>query len=369
MAANNNRFLTDVSSKKLFEIKNSARFYQQLGPRLIRNLSTRVLSLTELAERLVALAHHSHSIRQMEPVREIAALLTELNLPEQYRRIGNYYHALYLLSQGQVGTARDLFDRVAAQGPRGYRAKAIGCIAWSYQAEGDYVSALSLYVETATTALHSELYDPFALAVANRNISIMRSLAGDHKGAIDLLESSFPLVRVLAPHYPQEYYSYLNSLAVELGEVGRVDEAERICAVTAASPYVGAYPELIQTRDEIALKKPRRSSTVALSSQPSVGASNVFSISVDRNTSTNFPESPRQLPEQQARVLSFTNWKTQMSREPLVKPKPRVSVGQMTRKQKIIRIVDLVCNEISDEQLDSILQAVERIAPDEKVKD
>jgi hypothetical protein len=58
-----------------------------------------------------------------------------------------------------------------------------------------------------------------------------------------------------------------------------------------------------------------------------------------------------------------------MSREPLAKPKPRVSLGQMTRKQKIIRIVDLVCNEISDEQLDSILQAVERIAPDEKVKD
>jgi hypothetical protein len=37
--------------------------------------------------------------------------------------------------------------------------------------------------------------------------------------------------------------------------------------------------------------------------------------------------------------------------------------------QKVFMIGDLVCNEISEGQLDSILQAVERIAPDEKVKD
>jgi hypothetical protein len=46
----------------------------------------------------------------------------------------------------------------------------------------------------------------------------------------------------------------------------------------------------------------------------------------------------------------------------------RKALGQKNRKQKIIRIVDLVCNEISDEQLETILNAVELIAPDERVE-
>jgi len=100
-----------------------------------------------------------------------------------------------------------------------------------------------------------------------------------------------------------------------------------------------------------------------------MASSNVLPLSIDRTPNTDFAESSRYLPEQQARVLSFTNWKTQMSREPLAKQKPVLPSGQLTRKQKIIRIVDLVCNEISDDQLDSILRAVEEIAPDEKVNE
>src|SRR5262249_849960 len=110
-------------------------------------------------------------------------------------------------------------------------------------------------------------------------------------------------------------------------------------------------------------------SSIVIPGYIGVPSGNVFPLSIDRNASTNLAESSRLLPEQQARVLSFTSWKTQMSREPLAKQKPVLPSGQLTRKQKIIRIVDLVGNEISDDQLDSILKAVEEIAPDEKVNE
>jgi tetratricopeptide (TPR) repeat protein len=366
-AAKNNLFLTDLSSKQLFERKHSGRLYQQIVLGLIGNFPSHSSSLVG---RLIDLAEHAYAYRRMDLVGEIGSVLTSLPLSRQFEAVGRYYKGLAMLRENNLTEARVILERAASEAPPFFRAMATLSIGVSFLKTGDLEAALFAYNETPALSRRNGSPDPLVSYISRSNAAVVKSMWGDHRAALADLEALFPVARSLASIRPKQYYNYLNSLATELGEAGRVHEAQSICAVTMATPYAHAYTEWRETANEIALKAPRRSSNIALPSRlANAEASNVFPISVDRNTSTNFPESSRTLPEQQARVLSFTSWKTQMSREPLAKPKPRVSVGQMTRKQKIIRIVDLVCNEISDEQLDSILLAVERIAPDEKVKD
>jgi len=367
-AAKNNLFLTDVSSKESFDTKYSGRLYQQIVLTLIRNSSDRQQHQV-LAQRLIAVAENAYMYRQMDVVDQSGSLLIGLQLSRRYEAIGHYYKALATLRRNDPAEARLMLASVIQDGPPLFKGKAMLSVGATFRREGNVGYALEAWGEAPRASRGRGSENAFVSYISQHSIAILKSHWGDHRNALADLEKLWPMACALSPFHPQQYYSYLNSLAVELAEVGRTAEAGNICGATLASPYAHAYPEWRETAEEIATKSPRRSSTVVIQDAASVGTSNVFPIVADRNISSSFPESSRQLPEQQARVLSFANWKTQMSREPLAKPKPRVSVGQMTRKQKIIRIVDLVCNEISDEQLDSILQAVERIAPDEKVKD
>ncbi|HYV03566.1 MAG TPA: hypothetical protein VFB82_03210, partial [Blastocatellia bacterium] len=97
--------------------------------------------------------------------------------------------------------------------------------------------------------------DLVTLAYAQSMTAIVRGIQGDHGQALAHLEELFPLVRTIGKHYPVLYYDFLNSLAVELGEVGRITEAEQACAVALASPFAGVHPNWAETRDEIAAKR------------------------------------------------------------------------------------------------------------------
>jgi hypothetical protein len=368
-AAKNNLFLTDASSKDVLEIKNSGRLYQQIVLKLTGKLSFSYRPTAALANHFVALAEHAYAHREMDVVRDIGTLLMVLPLGPKFRSIGRYYEGLSLLTRNHWAEARVILEGVLRDGPSVYKAKALLSIGGSFVRAGDLESALAAYQETPSASKRGGSSDLLTAYMSQHNTAIVRSVCGDHAGALADLERMFPVARTLAPHRPQQYYSYLNSLAIELGRAGRTEEARSICRVTVASSYAHAYPEWRETAEEIAIKAPRRSSSIVIPGYIGVPSGNVFPIGADRNASTDFAKSSRSLPEQQARVLSFTNWKTQMSREPLAKQKPILPSGQLTRKQKIIRIVDLVCNEISDDQLDSILKAVEEIAPDEKVNE
>jgi hypothetical protein len=47
---------------------------------------------------------------------------------------------------------------------------------------------------------------------------------------------------------PHVYYDYMNSFAVELCEVGRLEEAKNVSLIVLASPFAPAYPEWRETR-------------------------------------------------------------------------------------------------------------------------
>ena len=97
--------------------------------------------------------------------------------------------------------------------------------------------------------------DLLTLAESQQMIAVIRSIHGDHKQALDDLEQLLPLVRVISKHYPSVYYQFLNSFAVELGEIGRINEAQSVCQITLASPFAQAYPQWLETRDELEAKR------------------------------------------------------------------------------------------------------------------
>ena len=58
-----------------------------------------------------------------------------------------------------------------------------------------------------------------------------------------------------------------SSLAVEYGEIGRIEEASNICKVVLASPCALAYPEWRETGSEIALRGYKSRSVISFKQQ------------------------------------------------------------------------------------------------------
>src|SRR5437763_15374753 len=96
-------------------------------------------------------------------------------------------------------------------------------------------AAIPYYLAAARIARE---HDVQTFVIAQRMIAVVHSIYGDHLRALDDLERLFPIGRAIAKHYPTCYYDFLNSYAIELGEVGRIAEAQNVCAITLASPFV-----------------------------------------------------------------------------------------------------------------------------------
>jgi hypothetical protein len=82
----------------------------------------------------------------------------------------------------------------------------------------------------------------------SRAIAVVKAEAGYHKLAVKDLEQLVPILRHTEP---AACFDILNSYAVELGEVGRRDEARNVIKLALASPYARAYPEWQQTGKDL----------------------------------------------------------------------------------------------------------------------
>lgn len=268
-AASNSLVLTDFSSSKRFADMRKGisyrGFYQLIASGLLRGGSaTQVLD--ELGNKLVCLAEHSYALRQMDTLHLVSQALVTSPLPTQYETVGRYYQALCIqrLGRGDVEQAAHLLERVAETASTKYRVRAMISLAADSFYSGDYQSALSLYCEAGRFASRDRAYDPYATIHTQKMVAFISSLDGRHGEALALLENLFPLATAMRPS--QLYYDYLNSLAVELCAVGRLEEAKNVCETVIASPFAPAYPEWHETRQEIALRGRRASrSTVGFS--------------------------------------------------------------------------------------------------------
>jgi len=264
MAANTNRFFMGFSSNGKFA--DSRVTVSQVGilERTVVGLladganSGRVFN--DLSQRLIRLAEHAYSLRDMRSVQEVSELL--LNLPIiEAQRIGQYYQALVNKRAGRIDEAQALLQRVADYAPLAYRARAMQTLGVVRHEQGHIDDALRFYKE-ASLATSSKQPSLLTNLLVNLQISVIKGSTGDHQGALDYLRNLSPLVRLVANQQPLYFYFFHNALAVELAEVDRIVEAGAALSIALASPFASAYPEWSETRDEIAAKRKAASPSV-----------------------------------------------------------------------------------------------------------
>jgi tetratricopeptide (TPR) repeat protein len=211
-------------------------------------------ALRRYAEGLVALAHQAYIYRRFDLVEHACRPLIGLPLPEKYHNIGLYYKALCVKREGRIEEARSLLSEVAERASPQYRARATMSLAAIAIDLGDYDTALLLHTEAGWMATNYGCEDLFAAVHARKMIAVIKSVWGDHRGALADLEGLWPVVSAVKHHLAGLYYDYLNSLAVEMAAVGKLSEAERVSRIVQASPLARAYPEWRQTYSDIARK-------------------------------------------------------------------------------------------------------------------
>jgi len=238
------------------------------GDRRLQRIVTRHLSLTahsyelfvDLTNELIRFAEQAYFMRDVDALHEVSQVL--MNLPvDAARQIGTYYYAL-AINRSARAEAAALLETIADNGPITYRARAIQTLGANYHEKGQFDEALRFQFEALRAASDPNVRGFQTALMAHFEIAIVKSLKGDHTGALADLRKLHPLVNIIAKQKPFLFYAFCNSLAVELAELGRLAEAEAFCAITLASPLARVYSEWSETRDDIAAKRTSATPTV-----------------------------------------------------------------------------------------------------------
>lgn len=247
--------------------------FQQLGYGLVRGIET------------------AQICRQGDRVIELASVLD--NFPtKEHHLIGQYYKAWLGQKIGQ--DARPTFERIAEES-LSYKTRALISLAAIEARKGNFDEGLRYYKEASKTANNHSL-----IVEISRDIALVRSNEGDHKQAVKEFEKALPLIKHADPFY---YYQFLNSFAVELIEVGRLEEACNMSNIVLASSYAFAYPEWRETREDIAFRGYRSRSVISFSPV----LSNVVLLP-ERSSEQKSVNKP-------GKILSYTDWKKKMVEE------------------------------------------------------
>lgn len=203
-------------------------------------------SVNDSASRLITLADTALALRQRGPLELISDRLD--NLSSTFSPIADYYRAL-AINPRDKGSRRQviaMLERSANYAPAHHRARALLALGSIAGDQEDYKSETRFYIEAFKAGADRS---PYAFIETSRAIAILQGIEGNRSQAIKNLKSLLPIAR--ASKNPYLYFSTLNSLAVELKEAGRIDEARACSQIVAASPLIHVYPEWQDTADEL----------------------------------------------------------------------------------------------------------------------
>lgn len=380
-AAKSSLIFTDVFSLERFADPRTAisygEFYQLIRSSLIRSVCEEEI-LRGLGDRLTALAEYAHTFRDTHALNQISRLL--VTLPPDYEAVGRYYQALFLhqFGQGDVRQAGHLLEQVADKGPVRYRSKAMLSMGSIFARIGDNRSALSLYTEAGRFASCTNTSDAYSTLGAQKMAAVIVALEGNHRGAVALLEDLFPLAQTMRSVSLHVYYDYLNALAVELCEVGRLEEARNISQIVISSPFAPAYPEWSETNDEIALRGRRASRFVVAISQWNPENENqvtsdtgnlVQLIAARRPDIAETPDTVASPAKQRASVVNLLEWKNEVNeRRSILKDRQTrlKELKKLPTEDKIAEIWGRLGDEdVDDDLLCETLLLLEDYQPEE----
>lgn len=148
------------------------------------------------------------------------------------------------------------------------------------------------------------------------------------------------------------YLDHLNSLAVELCEAGRIQEAGVVSRIVLASPYAFAYPEWCETGKEIALRGYKSRSSIRITEKI---PGNLLYLP-EPSPATSAP-----VKSGRARVLSLKDWKKKM-----VKENDEKDLDEMNDKDLFMEIMRVASQDsITSKKLRKMVDAIKKIASEE----
>ena len=341
---------------------------RQISQALIRSIHQRQ-SLRLFAERLIAVADQAYPLRQMVAVGQASDLLMSLSIPRKFKSIACYYKGFYLKQRGRIDEARVMFERAAEETTPRYKVRAILALGALASSCGDFQSGRLFFVEGGRAIMCAKDFDPLAAFYTQSGLAILKSIDGDHKGALADWEGMIPLVRAIGTAYPPLYYNHLNSLAVELLELGHIIEAQNVSSIVLASPFASAYPEYRETGIEIMLKGRRASRSIVSFAQSNLNAPNVLRLSLAEHVNSDTSVEPAPDHPQPARVFDMQTWKKKMGKEPNGDHKDRKSSKDMSQDEMLYEIMNTFTEPDMDWDIRrEMLEAVRKLAEKQRTK-
>jgi transposase len=222
--------MSKTTDSSLFMVSPFARYAAGFYQQLLRSTG----SYEAFCNRLILVGEHAHALRQFDQVNEIVLLLSNVPI-KRYQAIGYYFLAVAANSvgNGDQDKAQELFELAVDTAPDTYKVKSILSLGALAGNKGDIDSAFYFYQEVAK----SEGLGLSGLE-AMRGIAVMKAAEGYHQSAIIDLEKILPTFRFTPPHV---YLDCLNSYAVELSEVGRSYEAEKVSSLVLREAMSKGY--------------------------------------------------------------------------------------------------------------------------------
>ena len=315
--------MSKQTDKSLFIVSSLPGLYQALlsGIEDYKDLGNRIIKAIKLAQ----------SFRQVEKVVELSQILVN-NPIKEYQLIGQYYLVWSKCRDKEYDAAglENIIDQT-----RTYKAQALlsrGTFEY-YKQSGD--TALYFYNEALKARPNISQYISISLAIA-----VIKSLEGFHKLAVKDLERLLPIVKYAEPKL---YYDFLNSLAFELGEVGRKYEARNVIQHVLESPFIIAYPEWRETAED--LKEPNRSFAVLNPTRPRRRAK-ILSMPVIEHAELIEQDRP-------APVINLETWKAKMGK----KKNGDKGLEDLDSRELLLKLIELgVAPGMTDSKL---LQAIQ----------
>lgn len=317
--------------------------YSSLESGFYQRLAASALSLRELAHELIRYAEQAQAFRQVDSVEAAGLMLSNMPLKE-YRDIGHYYLAWCEYKRGSnTNNAQDTLEGLADKAPIKYRHLSLSTLA-AIEARKQNTE-MELFYALESLKLSPDLSGAVEVL---RGIAVVKAKEGFHTKAIKDLENLMPM----AMHAkPLVLYSCLNSLATELCEVGRKGEARNLSQHVLASPFAPAYPEWLQTAEDL---RPANRSFAGLR-LATLRKGKLLSMPIPEHGDVEELERP-------ARVINFQQWKKKMGKDET----PKEGLGD---KELMLRIFQLVSTgERTGAELYEILNAVEKVLAEHKNK-
>ncbi|HYL99921.1 MAG TPA: tetratricopeptide repeat protein [Blastocatellia bacterium] len=207
--------------------------------------------LKTTGELLLAAARQARINRDLAVVESISDWVTTYLPDTAFAESARYQKAYCLHKRGGTPEARLLLERAVELASPAYKPRTILTLAGTYLDTGHINEAEPMFREALRASQGSDALSDLQTL---RNLAITSAMRGDHRVALSLLVSLVPTAQALGTLYPADFLSHLNSLAIELGEVGRVDEANRVIDSVLRSQLAKNRPQWHHTKTELATK-------------------------------------------------------------------------------------------------------------------